>query len=113
MKSEKYSQYHYRENADGTIDSICLRCYLSAGSARNETVLHALETAHRCGGKPAGANMGLSEERIHRQYLHCQMIKIVCPALGFRGSRQKTWRSSLIPMQPLMKPLKKMPEPQR
>jgi hypothetical protein len=81
MKSEKYSQYHYRENADGTIDSICLRCYLSAGSARNETELHAFETAHRCGGKPAGANMGLSEEGYMSSVCpDCRCVPCICNA---------------------------------
>jgi hypothetical protein len=44
----KGAQFHYRVNADGTIYSICLRCYLTAAKAENEADLHELEAAHRC-----------------------------------------------------------------
>jgi hypothetical protein len=49
MKSEKCSQFYYRVNADGTIDAICLRCYLTAAKAANEADLNELEAAHQCG----------------------------------------------------------------
>jgi hypothetical protein len=45
------SDFHHRVNVDGTVDSICLRCYLTAGSARNESELPALEAAHVCPGR--------------------------------------------------------------
>jgi hypothetical protein len=41
-------EFHHRENADGTIDSICLHCYLTAASAENMADLHAREAAHQC-----------------------------------------------------------------
>jgi hypothetical protein len=47
----KGAQFHYRVNADGTIDSICLRCYLTAAKAEKEADLHELEAAHRCPNK--------------------------------------------------------------
>jgi hypothetical protein len=33
-------EFHYRRNADGTFDSIRLRCYLTAGSAGKEEPSH-------------------------------------------------------------------------
>jgi hypothetical protein len=51
MNGENFSQFHRRQNADGTIDSICLRCFLTAASAENETDLHKRETAHQCADK--------------------------------------------------------------
>jgi hypothetical protein len=56
------SEFHHRVNADGTVDSICLRCYLTAGSARDETALHALETAHRCPDKDVAIESGLRKK---------------------------------------------------
>ena len=44
-------EFHYRVNADGAIDSICLRCYLTAGSAKNEAYLREHENAHECPDK--------------------------------------------------------------
>jgi hypothetical protein len=41
-------KFHYRVNADGTIDSICLRCFLTAAKAENESDLHELEAIHQC-----------------------------------------------------------------
>jgi hypothetical protein len=48
MNGTNSSQFHHRLKADGMIDSICLRCYLTAGSAENEADLRELEAAHQC-----------------------------------------------------------------
>ena len=40
--------FAYRQNADGTIDSICLRCFLTAGKALKVAVLHEIERQHDC-----------------------------------------------------------------
>jgi hypothetical protein len=40
--------FAYRRNLDGSVDSICLRCYLTAATARNDADLHERETAHQC-----------------------------------------------------------------
>lgn len=42
------ARYAYRDNHDGTYDSICLHCFLTAGTARFERDLHAAETNHIC-----------------------------------------------------------------
>ena len=42
------AQFSYRQNKDNSIDSICLRCYLTAGTADSEAELHELEGAHEC-----------------------------------------------------------------
>lgn len=42
------AQFSYRQNKDNSIDSICLRCYLTAATADSMAKLHRLEAAHRC-----------------------------------------------------------------
>ena len=44
-------KFHHRVNADKTIDSICLRCFLTAATAANEADLRELEAAHQCDNK--------------------------------------------------------------
>ena len=41
-------EFRYRVNADGTIDSICLHCFMTAAKTGNEADLDRLEAAHRC-----------------------------------------------------------------
>ena len=38
----------HRSNKDGTIDSICTRCYLTVGTALNESELPEIEHSHTC-----------------------------------------------------------------
>jgi hypothetical protein len=40
--------FSHRRNKDGTIDSICTRCYLRVGTARNESELPKIEHSHTC-----------------------------------------------------------------
>lgn len=40
--------YLRRHNSDGTIDSICLHCFLTAGSANAIEDLTGIEAQHRC-----------------------------------------------------------------
>jgi hypothetical protein len=40
--------FRRRHNEDGTWDSICLRCYRTAGSARNASWLQLLQSTHTC-----------------------------------------------------------------
>ena len=40
--------FSHRRNNDGTIDSICTRCYLTAGTARDESQLPEIEHSHTC-----------------------------------------------------------------
>ena len=37
-----------RVNSDGTIDSICDRCFVTVGTSSQETELHHLDAAHTC-----------------------------------------------------------------
>jgi hypothetical protein len=37
-----------RENSDGSLDMICLRCFLTAGTARGVSDLYHVERAHQC-----------------------------------------------------------------
>jgi hypothetical protein len=46
MKGKKSPQFHQRLYADGTIDSICLSCFLTAARAENKVGLRELEAAH-------------------------------------------------------------------
>jgi hypothetical protein len=45
------SSFAYRRNADGSMDSICLCCYLTVATAGIKADLHELEAAHRCRGR--------------------------------------------------------------
>jgi hypothetical protein len=47
MRDENCSQFHHRVNADKTIDSICLRCFLTGARVENEADLHEREAAHQ------------------------------------------------------------------
>ena len=42
------SGFAYRYNKDGSIDSICLTCYLTVATANDEASLHQMEKLHRC-----------------------------------------------------------------
>jgi hypothetical protein len=51
MKSKQQVGSHsfaYRENANGTVDSICLRCFRTVGTASSRQVLAEAELPHRC-----------------------------------------------------------------
>jgi hypothetical protein len=41
-------QFYHRLNADGTTDSICLRCYLTAVRGHIGSDLQELEASHQC-----------------------------------------------------------------
>lgn len=40
--------FHYRNNRDGTIDSICPLCFLTVATAKRPEELRARELAHIC-----------------------------------------------------------------
>ena len=40
--------FSHRRNKDGTIDSICTRCYVTVGTALNESELPKIEHSHTC-----------------------------------------------------------------
>ncbi len=44
-------EFQYRNNGDGTWDSICLRCFLTVGTARSIEELVDMEKAHSCYSK--------------------------------------------------------------
>jgi hypothetical protein len=41
-------EFQYRNNGDGTWDSICLRCFLTVGTAGTTKQLGEMEKAHIC-----------------------------------------------------------------
>jgi hypothetical protein len=45
-------EFAYRANEDGTVDSICLMCYRTAGSALCGISLKDLERKHSCPRAP-------------------------------------------------------------
>jgi hypothetical protein len=51
MKDAEGRKFHHRVNADGTIDSICLSCFLTVARADIGSDLQGLEAAHRCKNK--------------------------------------------------------------
>ena len=48
------SKFRHRPNRDGSFDSICLKCFLTAGSRANEVDLEEVEQVHaaRCVSGP-------------------------------------------------------------
>jgi hypothetical protein len=42
--------FRHRSNPDGSWDSICMRCYLTAATSKDEQSLNAGESEHRCYG---------------------------------------------------------------
>lgn len=40
--------FTHRQNADGTFDSICHRCFRTVATVNSEDSLHAEELSHRC-----------------------------------------------------------------
>jgi len=40
--------YGRRRNLDGTIDSICRKCFVTVATARREAGLHRAERSHTC-----------------------------------------------------------------
>jgi hypothetical protein len=59
----KDSQFHHRLNADGTIDSICLNCFLTVASAAIGFDLHEREAVHQCYEKVIVSESLLKPER--------------------------------------------------
>ena len=49
-QTEIASQFTLRRNSDGTLDSICLCCYLTAATASNERDLEERQRDHYCLG---------------------------------------------------------------
>ena len=48
LRSELMTLPHHRVNSDGTIDSICFRCFATIASCRREEDLRAAEPTHVC-----------------------------------------------------------------
>ena len=51
MKDAEGRKFYHRVNTDGTIDSICLSCFLTAARADIGSDLQGLEAAHQCDDK--------------------------------------------------------------
>jgi hypothetical protein len=51
MKDAEGPKFYHRVNTDGTIESICLNCFLTAARADIGSDLQGLEAAHQCGDK--------------------------------------------------------------
>ena len=47
----KGAEFYHRLNADGTIDCICLCCFLTAAKADNGSDIQEREAAHQCDDK--------------------------------------------------------------
>jgi hypothetical protein len=43
-----FGSYYYRQNRDGTWDSICLHCFLTAARTSKKEELADLEALHHC-----------------------------------------------------------------
>jgi hypothetical protein len=48
------SAFAHRQNANGKVDSICLRCFQTISTADSTNGLRDSEEAHRCGGFESG-----------------------------------------------------------
>ena len=50
------ADYTHRHNTDGTVDSICMFCFQTVGTALKECELEASERKHRCLAKSREQN---------------------------------------------------------
>jgi hypothetical protein len=48
MHTPLASSFRHRENQDGSWDSICMRCYLTAAHSYSEQPLASVECGHHC-----------------------------------------------------------------
>jgi len=48
LNSSLAQSFRHRENQDGSWDSICMRCYLTAAHSYGEQPLAAVESGHHC-----------------------------------------------------------------
>jgi hypothetical protein len=48
LNSSLAQSFRHRENQDGSWDSICMRCYLTAAHSYGEQPLVAVESGHHC-----------------------------------------------------------------
>lgn len=58
MISYDSTQFFYRSNSDGTVDSICGLCFLTVVTANTFTQLKTSENVHRCPYKLSGSKKG-------------------------------------------------------
>jgi len=48
MPDTRIPFYPHRQNRDGSIDSICPRCFATVATAKSVTELHTCDKRHRC-----------------------------------------------------------------
>jgi hypothetical protein len=48
MTPSSHPEFAVRENPDGSLDVICLKCYLTAGTTMIESSLPEIEQTHEC-----------------------------------------------------------------
>ena len=46
--TSSHSAFTTRQNPDGSLDVICLHCFLTAGTTKNKSELLAIERRHQC-----------------------------------------------------------------
>jgi hypothetical protein len=68
MQPKITKHYAYRRNADNTIDSICLICFLTVATAKNESLLSEAERSHKCRGDSfLAAERAIPFETLHSE----------------------------------------------
>ena len=78
-----HQSFRHRRNLDGTWDSICLRCYLTAAHTLEEKSLIPAESRHHCGEtgwlfkEPLGNGGGPLRAQVARG--HLSMTSRTCP----------------------------------
>ena len=48
LPSDTCQEFTLRPRSDGTFDAICMKCYLTAGTIRQESDLEAIKRTHEC-----------------------------------------------------------------
>jgi hypothetical protein len=62
MANDPRMFYPHRQNPDGSIDSICLRCFATVATAMDVSELHSYDKAHVCEAASL-ANRSLSSRK--------------------------------------------------
>jgi hypothetical protein len=63
MAQSPRPMFPHRHNPDGTIDSICIRCFATIATEYDEADLRKVEEAHICSGLDLGRILYPQEKR--------------------------------------------------
>lgn len=89
----RQSEFPHRMNKDGTIDSICPRCYATIGTSTREADLKRMEAAHVCEPSRLSHFEELRRRPIVREEpASGQDHDVALPSAPFHGRSERAFR---------------------